>query len=618
MSEDRMREAMEKQAKQKALRDALDSQMKERVPDTPGATKGLSKAQQKFQELQKLRGDQQEAERQHQTMSLPPNFNVTDVSNLSSNRFIQKAHADVGDRYQTNSLPANFSMPPASPARPVPAPAVFHPSPPEPPRELARASGALDALPPRMVYDHKDLMGFVSKVTEEPPGIQVAEQDDSALPVGVARARQHIQKGKQVAQRREEKTVDSQAKRAVSNPRRPPPSTALGDKHMQVKVDRLQKELEDRDAKMHKLIEKERNWEQQMRDLKEQLKRKAVPQRAPPPTGSTRAETAPVSLPDIPASKKGKLEPLARPSNVQAGVARPEPSRQQQGIATPGAKATNNRKDFNSTKRYAEGAFRPITAPNSLDPLPAEVRSSASALPPLTRSGLLKKTVVGGSKEAESIYNLVKEIANGDESKRPPPKEGTVFSYNRKPFNLDDVVVGGDEQEEYEDDPPMEEESEMIDMPLAFHSKHGNSTLIRNELPVCLNEGRLDYFATNQIITWQQKERLWEFFQGIGQQRLHSRGDLGLSDNSRCEMVSSGAPRRPTPPSSKPIPQGGRRHQSIPESEDAGYPSGEENSQDDGVVVEEEEGEEGEDYEEGDDDEQYEEGDEDEEYDDDD
>jgi hypothetical protein len=141
-------------------------------------------------------------------------------------------------------------------------------------------------------------------------------------------------------------------------------------------MEKLQKELQTRQNEMEKMREKERNWEEQVKQLKVELKNARQKERDLAKLvlekPQQRAETAPMT-------GSGHLLPL---------VGKPSAAEIRSG-AKPTAVVPNRlqgengkKRAFNEARIFSEDTFRPITAP--LEPI--DSRTSSSHLPPLPES----------------------------------------------------------------------------------------------------------------------------------------------------------------------------------------------------------------------------------------
>ena len=430
VTDERVRDAMEKQAKQRALREALDSQVETRR-QVGGTGAGLSKAQMKRQEVL---AHQQELQRQNSAslldasgstlpspVSQQPGYGQQQgygqpyaVGAPGNGTYVHPAAANVqmyGGGNGGGGQPLGYGsyaspvtsypsqrdddtmyrqaipQPPSrQPVNPGPRPGQFQ----APPYEVYQAP------PPSGGYHDggdssenvRELMNFISKATELPqqqhyaqnPYAQQQQQRDTTgnLPVKVP-SRAQSKEAKNRGQ-----STEKTGKVALS------------------RVEQLQKELADRQQEMQRMRDKERDWEQQVKQLKGDLKNarqkekdlsKLVGEKP------QRAETAPNPSSSVHILAGGsqrslaKLLPLERQSQNQLvspqqhqpfqSQQQPRPLQTGPASAQKGAPPTTRRSDFNNTKVYSNETFRPITAP--LEPI-ADVRESTSALPPLPES----------------------------------------------------------------------------------------------------------------------------------------------------------------------------------------------------------------------------------------
>jgi hypothetical protein len=128
VTDERMQEAIEKQAKQRALREALDTQIHSRGGDAQRPS-GLTRAQQKRMELQQMQSERQQQQtsnssfqqqpQQYQSNSLPPNFAFSSSISMGPGAQQQRTYefqpnnynggnniaGRGGNGYDSNSLP---------------------------------------------------------------------------------------------------------------------------------------------------------------------------------------------------------------------------------------------------------------------------------------------------------------------------------------------------------------------------------------------------------------------------------------------------------------------------------------------------------------------------------
>ncbi|CUF85363.1 Hypothetical protein, putative [Bodo saltans] len=120
VTDERMQEAVEKQAKQRALREALDTQIHSRGGEAQRPS-GLTRAQQKRIELQQLQSERQQTSnfqqqpQQYQSNSLPPNFAFSSSISMGPGGQQQRTYdfqannnnivGRGGNGYDSNSLP---------------------------------------------------------------------------------------------------------------------------------------------------------------------------------------------------------------------------------------------------------------------------------------------------------------------------------------------------------------------------------------------------------------------------------------------------------------------------------------------------------------------------------
>ncbi|KEG12897.1 hypothetical protein DQ04_01351200 [Trypanosoma grayi] len=173
------------------------------------------------------------------------------------------------------------------------------------------------------------------------------------------------------------------------------------------KVERLQKELESRDFAMAKMREKERNWEEQVKQLKLELKNARKKERdlnKLVKEGPRRAETAP----DQPVESTPVLG-----SPGTGG---------KKGVRSPSALHLGKKQNFAKSRIFTQEAFRAISAPSEVAST-SYVPLSPSPLPPLQESFkcasvLTRKTAFGlplehanrpVSIEYEHLLQFVKE-----------------------------------------------------------------------------------------------------------------------------------------------------------------------------------------------------------------
>lgn len=191
----------------------------------------------------------------------------------------------------------------------------------------------------------------------------------------------------------------AQSKEARGPAGRPPApqSNTKQSKVAESRVEKLQKELADKQYEMQRMREKERNWEEQVKQLKDELKNARQKERDMSKFMNEkpqRAETAPNT------GSIGKLAPLQQqqqqpldprrgglPAPVAADKAKRLAPNQQGGggMKIPPSPTAPQRKDFNNARVFNQDTFRPITAP--LEPIVEDVRmSSTKQLPPLPES----------------------------------------------------------------------------------------------------------------------------------------------------------------------------------------------------------------------------------------
>lgn len=441
VTDERMQEALEKQAKQRALREALDSQIHSRVDDKRPS--GLTRAQQKRIELQQLQAERQQQQppqqnqsqqQQHQSNSLPPNFAFSSSISMGgrptiSNNGYDSSTLPVGVFSPTNvisptvraSLQApNFSIAEVyaqqqlsngveggylhAPSHELPVPLS--------PRQMGNASPHEPPYPKSTVPYHKPLStsDMLRSSQQQPPSTadwgtgaenvrqilrmaQRVTEDPAPIIPGAGSGGQNSRQPASVVN----SSRDSTARTAGTPMSRGAPvkREKSRERVVESRVETLQKELKTRQFEMQRMRDKEKGWEDQVKQLKQELKNarqkerdlnKIVQDRP------QRAETAPN------AGSISKLAPIDDPR--RNGAERPTAPvfRPKQLLPSHSGNNNNNssdvrasqpqpmRKDFNNAKVFQNETFRPITAP--LEPIDDVIRSSAGHqhLPPLPDS----------------------------------------------------------------------------------------------------------------------------------------------------------------------------------------------------------------------------------------
>lgn len=480
----------ERQLKQKALKEELDRQIMERRAQSSSAgidTSGMTRAQKKRLELQELRGQQQQAPA-HQTHSLPPNHSVSSQAPQSLLPDVYQRGNGFGSPseglYESRSLPANLHLAvskgiPFHPS-PLASPVTSHDNfmPPKVDGIMHPNSSAPSAYSaPRQVFSMSDVLGFAKMATSDPPmedGAPVTNPTNTkAHPASNVKAPPSA-----VGQPRGGGAPTSPG---VAN-QRAPSSSQSKDRQMQNKVGRLQKELENREIQMQKMMEKNKNWELQAQQLRQQLKEERKKSKVQVPT---RAETAPQPPPpqQVPAPKR-RLEPIERPSNAMAGISRPKAGITG-AVNSPTVAPQSTliaRKDFIGTLVNREEQ-RPITAPDVLDSTPQLLRSGH--LPPLQRP-----------QPSPMVRNKLEATVKN-------PRMRPVASTN------DDISYMGDPEK------VRQEEEQAVQMmgskgPLVFHSRREEEAMEEQSHVFSLDH--LQWLVSIQIITAQQGRKLWGFF----------------------------------------------------------------------------------------------------------
>eukprot|EP00388_Colpodella_angusta_P048418 GDKK01076174.1.p1 GENE.GDKK01076174.1~~GDKK01076174.1.p1 ORF type:complete len:382 (+),score=43.56 GDKK01076174.1:132-1148(+) len=316
---------------------------------------------------------------------------------------------------------------------------------------------------------------------------------------------------------------------------------------------KLQKELENRDLQMQKMMEKNKNWEQQASQLKQQLKDERKKNKVQVPA---RAETAPQPpAPPVTAPKR-RLDPIERPSNAMAGSSRPKVA---SGVLSSSPKAPHSTLVPTKGGTYlGRDEKRPITAPDVLDPTTHLLRSGH--LPPLHNRPLPSPMTRNNKSLEATVRNL----------KIKPVQDTEGPSYM------------GDAEA------VREEEEQAMQMmgskgPLAFHSRRDAA----EEQTHAFTIDHLQWLVSMQIITAQQGRKLWGFFADCDPDSVPVTMELAESSD---EEERSEAPvvhmKQPVPPTS--VPRNGHytRKSSIDHPPQSDY--------DDEDFDEEDEGEEGE------------------------
>lgn len=481
ITDDKMREALEKQAKQRALREALDSQIHTRMGDGGPRGGNLTKAQQKRQELMQMQVDRQQQQQPpapYQSNSLPPNFAMS-----SSIGFGASANFNSnGGVYDSRSLPNGGALAfGSSPVAQLPPPMG------------AQSREAYQGGYPAMqglqspnngarifqnqnfniaeVYAQQQQQQFHAPVRELPvplsprqsnangmyaPHEPQQQQQSSIRGGGVQQGggmyhlNGQMQGGKLTSSIHDDgglygggggdniREILKLANRVTDSPQIPPPppqqaqprdrdtsnnvSREVGGgvpprgsskeaknrtagtpmakqtKVQESRVEKLQKELQDRQNEMQRMRDKERDWEEQVKQLKSELKNARQKERDLAKAMNEkpqRAETAP---------NQGSLTKLA-PLQQKEEPKRLGAKGQVAGGNTPnnGGSGAPARKDFNNARVFSNDTFRPITAP--LEPIDEVLRhSTTTQLPPLPDS--LKMASFNTRKTAFGLQQL--------------------------------------------------------------------------------------------------------------------------------------------------------------------------------------------------------------------
>lgn len=464
VTDERLRDAMEKQAKQKALREALDSQINGRGDGTKSVA-GLSKAQQKRLEIMQLQAerDQQVGQQQmsplyaqpqvpgaYQSHSLPPNFAMSSsiAFNNDGGGGMRRSVAGLPQQppsaaYDSHSLPAGFGYAPTSgpsgggafqapnfniaemyaqqqqlhaPCKELPVPLS--------PRLIASqsqqqqqlvssnsdiAGGGRAMLGGGNIYGHaasnnvnsgysggasdvesvSNILRLAKRVTDNPTSPSRAHGHSRDIPHAPP---EHQQPGSNPSGRRGQEAPPSyvpqraNSKEAKSRAAATPTDKTKQDRTQketrvaESRVEKLQKELQDRQHEMQRMRDKERDWEDQVKQLKVELKNARQKERdLSKMVGDKpqRAETAPNT------GSISKLAPLQQVDAKHGGAA-PRLSEAGRASHVSGPAGAPGRKDFNNARVFSNETFRPITAP--LEPIEDVLRTSQQQLPPLPDS----------------------------------------------------------------------------------------------------------------------------------------------------------------------------------------------------------------------------------------
>lgn len=466
VTDERMQEAIEKQAKQRALREALDTQIHSRGGDAPRSS-GLTRAQQKRIELQQM---QDERQQQHQTNSLPPNFAMPQQqqqqyqSNSLPPNFAFSSSISMGPQQQQqrlyevqqqqqhfhpqgnnnvnggpNGILSNVTSPTAvraslqapnfaiaevyaqqqlrngqdrglhapSQELSVPlSPRQTNASPHEPQYPKGPSAGSAYHKPlttSDMIRSSqqppsewgggggggenvRQILRMAQQLTDDPPPQQQqnVRQAGGHYP-GNARPQLQLQQQQQVPQDGPQRSAGTPLSRGA-----PLKREKSRERVAESRVEILQKELQTRQNEMQRMRDKERGWEDQVKQLKMELKNARQKERDLNKIvqGPQRAETAPNT------GSISKLAPIDDPR--RNGGERPTaPVLRAKGGGGVGSHPLDvrqsqpqqpTRKDFNNAKVFQNETFRPITAP--LEPIDDVIRSSAGHqhLPPLPDS----------------------------------------------------------------------------------------------------------------------------------------------------------------------------------------------------------------------------------------
>lgn len=462
--DDRLQEAIEKQAKQRALREMLDSQLAERNTDSGWSSNlptptTLSKAQLKRQQYlrEQLETQQQEETREsvpYEGSGMPPSALKRTVppqpprpdcappSSGQAKLFGDSTYGNNGPRVPT---PPQFGQ---SLRRPVATPG-------------GAMAGTVHQL------DGRQLLDFIGRATSDPttdvPGGYYPSADPERQTQGNAPcATTHATNG-----------LPPRPKAVIQDAREPARASRQARREAVAelsKVHQLERDLHTHQAQVEKMKEKEKSWEDQVLRLKLELKNAKQKEKELNRLISSRqqlprAETAPKPQAGN-QKKKFHLQPLDVPSR------------------------RDHREDFNATLKKSSsdavaiaqsrmesdmGAprkYRPITAPNTLDPIQEE---PSGPLPPLPMPSLnrTRKPLAGPSccamtidtllsfvdanimsrSQADNLWNF---LANCSTAERP--KESAASQATSPPESLleHEVVETFDElmQDESDEDNP--------------------------------------------------------------------------------------------------------------------------------------------------------------------